>query len=233
MGTHKKVEYCGKTYDSIKALAETYNLSSDAVRLRLKNNIPLELPKNQTKPITLDGKTYSSLKEASKELGLSCESIRLRIRTSRPLTRKINRPQSNQFMDLTGHIFGKLTVIKRIPNLKTIAGMRNSDRSPKWLCRCECGRESTPTTRNLVSSKKPARQCGSCGAKLIKHPFGKIKRAELCSHEKLAANMKLYPNIYILKEKLSISLNTIERLIADYRLNKPKGFYTKVKNDNN
>ena len=35
--------------------------------------------------------------------------------------------------DLTGQRFGMLTVIKRV--------VKEGNRKPYWLCRCDCGRE--------------------------------------------------------------------------------------------
>lgn len=52
--------------------------------------------------------------------------------------------------DLTGKVFGKLTVIE--PN-----GVR-SDRCTLWLCRCECGNEITTASRNLTGDH--TKSCG-------------------------------------------------------------------------
>jgi hypothetical protein len=47
-----------------------------------------------------------------------------------------------------GDVFGRLTVVELIPHNK----------SPKALCRCECGRQSTPHRSSLLSGK--AKSCG-------------------------------------------------------------------------
>lgn len=52
--------------------------------------------------------------------------------------------------DLTGQIFGKLTVVG-------LAG-RNVHRNRMWLCQCECGGTSTPTTAAL--RKGNSKSCG-------------------------------------------------------------------------
>lgn len=42
-----------------------------------------------------------------------------------------------KFIDLTGQKFGKLTVIKRLPDHYTSGG----NKVHKWLCKCDCGRD--------------------------------------------------------------------------------------------
>lgn len=55
-----------------------------------------------------------------------------------------------QFVDLTGKFFGKLTVEKRADNNKYGQTM--------WSCKCECGRYSVVQSRNLLSGG--TRSCG-------------------------------------------------------------------------
>lgn len=56
-----------------------------------------------------------------------------------------------QSLDLSGQIFGRLTAIERIEKSKT-------DRSKKWLCKCECGKESIVGTNLLTSGR--TQSCG-------------------------------------------------------------------------
>lgn len=58
--------------------------------------------------------------------------------------------------DLTGQVFGKLTVIERAPDRKDKYRTRTM-----WLCRCECGREKAILTTNLTGG-----QSQSCGCSL-------------------------------------------------------------------
>ena len=51
------------------------------------------------------------------------------------------------FEDLTGKRFGKLTVIKRAGNYIR----PNGKKVPRWLCRCDCGKETEVLARNLKS----------------------------------------------------------------------------------
>lgn len=55
-------------------------------------------------------------------------------------------------MDLTGTTFGKLHVLKSIGSDKK--------QSQRWLCVCECGNYSTPTTNMLTSGGSQSCGCG-------------------------------------------------------------------------
>jgi len=64
---------------------------------------------------------------------------------------KIGQPgetDMGQFQDLTGKRFGKLIVIKRAEN--------NWQGRPRWLCQCDCGRETRVGSGDL----KTTRSCG-------------------------------------------------------------------------
>jgi hypothetical protein len=54
------------------------------------------------------------------------------------------------FYDITGNKYGKLTVIKRIPNI--------SARTTRWLCKCDCGKLHEVNKNNLINGK-----VSSCG----------------------------------------------------------------------
>lgn len=53
--------------------------------------------------------------------------------------------------NLTGQRFGKLTVIRRLPEARR--------RNPQWLCHCECGNDVVARSGNL---KRYQRSCGCC-----------------------------------------------------------------------
>ncbi len=55
-----------------------------------------------------------------------------------------------KFKDLTGQRFGRLTVIKQIPN--------NENNKVRWLCQCDCGNTHITITHNLIKGL-----CRSCG----------------------------------------------------------------------
>jgi hypothetical protein len=51
--------------------------------------------------------------------------------------------------DLTGRAFGRLTALRRVPNVGCHA---------YWICRCECGRQVT--VRSLSLRRGETRSCG-------------------------------------------------------------------------
>ena len=55
-----------------------------------------------------------------------------------------------KFKDLTGEVFGRLTVIERTNNYK--------DGSSQWICKCNCGNIKTVIGKNLTSGK--IKSCG-------------------------------------------------------------------------
>lgn len=67
--------------------------------------------------------------------------------------------------DHTGEIFGKLTVIKQLPE-------RASDGTILWECKCDCGN----TTIVRASNLKKTKSCGKCfcGKDLSNQRFGKL-----------------------------------------------------------
>lgn len=63
-----------------------------------------------------------------------------------------------KFINLTNEKFGKLTVIKQLPNHYTSGG----NKVYKWLCKCDCGRDNNVicSTNDLRSGKRW--RCGYC-----------------------------------------------------------------------
>lgn len=51
---------------------------------------------------------------------------------------------AHNFVDLTGKVFGRLTVLYRVLN--------KGNRQANWLCRCECGRETSVISYQLTAS---------------------------------------------------------------------------------
>lgn len=60
--------------------------------------------------------------------------------------------------DLTGHVFGMLTVEHREP------GPRDRAHPPRWRCRCACGGTTVALASNLTTGRTQ-----SCGCGRIKH----------------------------------------------------------------
>ena len=58
----------------------------------------------------------------------------------------------SKIYNLVGKRFGKLMVLKRTEERR--------DGSIVWLCKCDCGRETTANSKHLVRSKYNIRSCG-------------------------------------------------------------------------
>lgn len=93
-------------------------------------------------------------------------------------------PKENpNFIDLTGKVFGNLTVIKKIQN-----------KPVKWLCKCSCGNTTIVLTANLTHHKSTS--CNLCANKSrtdkMHHGFKKFSIR--CTNIKLISNRKLAKN---------------------------------------
>ncbi len=89
-----------------------------------------------------------------------------------------------KFIDLTGKIFGRLKVIKRVSN--------SPHNEVRWLCLCECGEKPIIKSGALKRKNKPTRSCGCLnkeGNSAKSRNLGEIKRT-FFRREKLAG---LYP----------------------------------------
>ncbi|MBD2201542.1 hypothetical protein H6G33_09305 [Calothrix sp. FACHB-1219] len=68
----------------------------------------------------------------------------------------------SKIIDITGQVFGRLTVIKQI-------GF-NKDRRALWLCKCSCGNETTVTGKALRAGTTR-----SCGCLIVRNGVEKTK----------------------------------------------------------
>lgn len=78
--------------------------------------------------------------------------------------------RGNRFKDLTGIVFGKLTVIEFF--------VKSKNGHAKWLCKCECGNKSICFASNLL--RGIATSCGCYGRNIIgnntrKHGMSKTR----------------------------------------------------------
>ena len=58
---------------------------------------------------------------------------------------------SRHAIDLTGRIFGRLTIVHRAGNMGENAA---------WYCRCVCGQHRTIRAQSLLQKVKPTESCG-------------------------------------------------------------------------
>ena len=80
MGRHAKpVTWNGVTYDSVYDAAAAFDLSANAVRWRLKHNLPLEPALGFRRMVTYDGRMWS-LRELAEHCGVSPYTITRRLR---------------------------------------------------------------------------------------------------------------------------------------------------------
>lgn len=70
-----------------------------------------------------------------------------------------------KFKDLTGQKFGKLTVIKRTTNSKW--------NETRWICKCECGKETITTYGKLAYNHK--KSCGCILKEVVSKTHSKHK----------------------------------------------------------
>lgn len=61
-----------------------------------------------------------------------------------------------KLIDLTGQVFGRLTVLRREKQEKG---------DPKWICLCECGKEKGVTANNLNNGK--VKSCGCLKSQMV------------------------------------------------------------------
>lgn len=80
-------------------------------------------------------------------------------------TRKVGKAK----MDLTGQVFGKLTVLEPAEDI--------SGRTA-WRCRCECGRETVALASNLRSGRTKSCGCGRARMDLAGQVFGRLTALE-------------------------------------------------------
>ena len=84
-----RIEYAGKKYCSMTALAAAYHLTDVCCIYRLRHNIPLDLPVDRQmscrKPCTWEGVDYPSITAAAKALGITHSAMSERLmRRDRP-----------------------------------------------------------------------------------------------------------------------------------------------------
>jgi len=90
-----------------------------------------------------------------------------------------------RFRDLTGHTYGRLTVIKR-------EGTQSGH--PLWLCKCSCGNTTYVLSGDLI--KKKTRSCGCLKSEKLatdknhQRKAGKARGAQLIKHGD--SNTRLY-----------------------------------------
>lgn len=81
-----------------------------------------------------------------------------------------------KFIDLTGQRFGKLTVLKRVENDK--------HHRVRWLCQCECGKETIAVAEHLKNGDKKSCGCLTGEYSLVGKKFGELTVINYAGHGK-------------------------------------------------
>lgn len=91
---------------------------------------------------------------------------------SKTIADELERDFSGRLQDLTGKVFGKLTV-------KTLSAKKGAIGHAFWLCECECGKQKTVSSSNLKVGN--TKSCGCLARSAMKKKWDDIKkdRAEL------------------------------------------------------
>lgn len=94
---------------------------------------------------------------------------------------------TNNFIDLTGKTFGRLTVVGR--------GQNNSRGNAQWICSCVCGGTAYPNTHSLRSGRTSSCGClqrerASASAKVTSKKHGLSKSPEWVSWHAMRARCK-------------------------------------------
>lgn len=115
--------------------------------------------------------------------------------------------QGLNFNDLTGQVFGKLTVLKRcqdkIFNQSKRAGTQ-------WLCKCSCGRQVKVLSSNLITEN--TQSCGFCN----NNSHGNIKIENLLKSENIPFEREKRFNDCIDKVPLPFDFYVNNQYIIEY-----------------
>lgn len=82
------------------------------------------------------------------------------------------RPSSRDFINLAGQRFGRLSVVEVLPR-------RDGDPHVYWLCRCDCGKTSCPTSNKLRRGLTVSCGCHSLALRTVRatrHGYGSKRR---------------------------------------------------------
>lgn len=89
--------------------------------------------------------------------------------------------------DLTGMIFGKLTVLKQVEDYIEPSGNHKA----RWLCECSCGDKDTcfveVNGKDLKSGH--TKSCGCYNVEMIAYRNSKLKSKPMCNDESLQLNL--------------------------------------------
>lgn len=149
----------------IMKLREKYKIGQGIVyKVLEKYKVPVR-PKGTTRRL-IDESEYEAIVELYNN-GMSLEKIGLKYHTEKGTIKRVlllcgvELRTSVKNKDISGSVFGKLTVIKK-------TNERNAFSNFLYLCRCECGNEKLMTTYDV-------RKCKSCGCERYNRDYMRLK----------------------------------------------------------
>jgi len=115
--------------------------------------------------------------------------------------------QKSLLIDETGNKYGKLTVLYRAP--------RNKKHKVRWVCRCECGRETEVGAHDLRRHTRSCKACSNIGiSRNIKDLVGKsygrltvVKRMGSTSRSLSVWMCKCECGTYVVKDTIQLGSN--------------------------
>lgn len=93
---------------------------------------------------------------------------------------------SKKITDLTGKKYGKLTVIERTDDYVSPKGRH----VPKWLCRCECGKQVAVIAHSLTSGATATCGCNK-GWRSVRNIGSKAKIWHMKAKNKWIVNVRV------------------------------------------
>lgn len=146
-----KLEYVDNRM-SIKDLSKKYDVPPHSIRRRLR---VLNIPQRYvSRPIEIDRETLFDC-YITKDMTVPQIARHYKISTG-GVNNKLHEfriPIKSQIIDLTGQIFGKLTVLRQDKSTNKVT-------SARWICRCSCGKEGSFYSSTLRKGHSSSCGCG-------------------------------------------------------------------------
>lgn len=177
--------------------------------------------------------------DCGNETTVATQKLRKGHTTSCGCEKHNNMGRPSQVENLIGQKFGRLTVIR------SLSMKERKCKTFKWLCKCDCGNETTTSTQKLMNGDQV-----SCGCQK-KERVGQLNRKYKCTNKHLYGVYKAMVNRCVNKKDPSYHnyggrgikvydewLNDFDTfadwaLSSGYVLDAPQGQYTLDRKDNN
>ena len=112
------------------------------------------------RPTEKKGSNYGVIWECKCDCGNTCYKLGFNL-----VAKRVKSCGCLRCLDLTGRVFGKLTVLK-------YSGQKDKNRRRLWECKCECGNVILVATTDITKQRK--KSCGCDKADIIGKRFGML-----------------------------------------------------------